>query len=192
MSSGSSHRRVFRFKVADLLLLLACVAVPISLCASVEKLGEILHASRGLRSEIRIVDGVPDAVAIRYYRLDDGTTLTNSQVSLLKVALVVQVVAMVAIGVWGCRRFRLRSRLSIRSRLLVILGMVLLCALVASVPLDSMFVASVVYFSAWLLPGASLGYDLCRSRRGIVIGLLVGALLGGLLLLWLIRPVVRE
>lgn len=192
MSSERDHQKPFRFKVADLLLLLACVAVPISLCISVEKLIEILYASGGLRSEIRMVDGAPDAVGIRYYRLDDGTILTNSQVPLLKVALVIQVLALVAIGVWVYRRFRLRERLTIRSVLLSILGMVLLYSLYVSVPLDSMVVSSIVYFLAWLAPGASLGYDLCRSRRGITIGLLVGAWLCGLLLLWLMQPVARE
>lgn len=192
MSSGPSHRRVFRFRIVDLLLLLAGVAVSISLYISAKRLSATRYAQRGLRSELRIVDGVPDAVGIRCYWLDDGTVLTRSQVTLLKVAVVVQVTALAAVAVWVYRRFRLWARLSIRSVVLSILGMVLLYIQYASVPLDSPVVSSIAYFLAWLVPGASLGYDLGRSRDGIAIGALIGALLGGLLLLWLMQPVARE
>ncbi len=191
MSSGSSHRRVFRFKIADLLLVIACIAVSISLYISAKRYIGTRNAYRGLGSEIRIVDGVPNAVCIQTYCLRDGTVLTESQVTLLKVALVVEASALVAIAVWVYRRFFRLTKLSIRSVLLSILGVTLLYVLYVSVPLAPM-VALIGYFSAWLLPSASLGYDLCRSRRGIFIGLLIGASLAGLLLLWLMQPVARE
>ena len=89
-------------------------------------------------------------------------------------------------------RRTVRLRYSIRSILLLTAGVAILCTLYSLIPYDSVIAPSIVYFLTWIIPFASVGYDVYRSRKGLKLGGMVGALLGGVLYIWQGWPVPRE
>ncbi len=83
-------------------------------------------------------------------------------------------------------------RFSIRSLLLVTAGVAVLCTLYTFIPHIDFVVPIIVYFFAWTVPGASIGFDIYPSRRGMMLGAVVGASLGGVLFLWIMIFIPRE
>jgi hypothetical protein len=81
------------------------------------------------------------------------------------------------------RRNDVRLKVNIRSLLFLTTGIAALCKLYRSVPFGSLAVPIVVYFLAWVVPGASIGFDNWPCRKGLIVGGIVGAVLGGLILL---------
>jgi hypothetical protein len=106
MSSASDRRRGFRFSVASLLVLVAAIAVAISLCISTARLFQTLEATTVLGSEIRIIDGKPNAVCVPVSMLKDGTVVPNWHATSLKIALAIQVLVLVAIAYYLYRQVR--------------------------------------------------------------------------------------
>ena len=71
------------------------------------------------------------------------------------------------------------SNFSIRTLLLLAFGVAVTLGLYLSKPVFptwAMFMAVAIYFTAWMLPGASYGFDVCPHRRGLLGGAVVGAL----------------
>ena len=83
-------------------------------------------------------------------------------------------------------------QLSIRSFLLVMLSVALLCAFYDQIPHDSIALATIAVFAAWSLTGASIGFDLSPTRHGLFAGFVMGFLTGGIVLICFFAPVVRE
>jgi hypothetical protein len=92
----------------------------------------------------------------------------------------------------GKSRDSFRLQFGIRSLLLLMLSVAIICKIYSAIPLDSLFVPGLAYFAAWIIPGASFGFDLRRSSRGAAWGAIIATVFGGLLLFWLMQPVPRE
>ena len=61
-----------------------------------------------------------------------------------------------------------------------------------SIPFDTLIIPCIAYFLAWIVPGASFAADFWPRRTGVLLGGTIAALVGGLLLLWLMQPIPRE
>jgi hypothetical protein len=193
MSSKPDHRPVFRFRIADLLLVVASLAVLLSLCISLNRLYESGDAQEGLGSRLRMVDGQPEAVGAYVLIFEDGTVLftrKQSYVASLKKSFSAQILVLFALVFWLHRRFHQRGKpqVSLRSLGMIMASVVAFCLDAGLTPLD-LDVASGVsefmfYLSLLLLlaAGASLGYDALPTWAGIALGLLVGLVMATLAL----------
>jgi hypothetical protein len=83
-------------------------------------------------------------------------------------------------------------RFSIRTMLLSIASVAVLIALWQAIPIEHAFVAICVFFSAWMIPISSYGFDLSHRLRGAVVAAIIGLLLAFAVFMWLDQPVPRE
>lgn len=150
MSSTSKRRRGFRFSVAGLMVFVASIAVATSLYVSSLRLRQTLNAFPALGSEIRIVDGKPNAVGIRIYMLKDGTIVPARNATALRIAMAIQVLVLVAIAYYLYRQVRprrakrRRTAWRIRIQFSLRTAIVLIAAVSAFVSLYRMEFISVV------------------------------------------------
>lgn len=118
MSSDQDQQPPVQFSVAGLLAVCAGIAAAFGICLTLVELENASGTHSGWTSEVRTIDGTPDVVMVPVrISTDTGRIISSSYLGSLYVALVLEMVTLVAVAFYLVRRSR-RKRAGYRLRVI--------------------------------------------------------------------------
>lgn len=116
MSPNPDHRPSVQFSVAALLAVFAGIAAALGICMTLAELENAGSTHAGWTSEIRTIDGTPNAVQVpARVSTDTGRVISRWYLNSLFAALVIEIVTLIAVVTYLVKRSKRRRRDALKS-----------------------------------------------------------------------------